>query len=69
MHNGTESASVYFFFFLHDVPEFELAAYLPVFNLDELIVAGCHAAVLRKPLEANASLSGIWRRNTSKKLQ
>lgn len=53
MHNGTESASVYFFFLLHDVPEFELAAYLPVFNLDELIVAGCHAAVLRKPLEAS----------------
>lgn len=45
-----------FFSLLHDVPEFELAAYLPVFNLDELIVAGSHAAVLHKPLEAKGQV-------------
>lgn len=41
---------------VHDAPEFELAAHLPVFNLDELIVAGRHAAVLHKPLEAEVGV-------------
>lgn len=44
------------FFLRHDAPELELAAHLPVFNLDELIVAGGHAAVLHKPLEAQVRL-------------
>lgn len=34
------------------LPEFKLAAHLPVFNLYELIVAGRRTAVLDKPLEA-----------------
>lgn len=42
------------FLLLQVVPEFELAAHLPVFNLDELIVAGCHAAILHKPLQTKA---------------
>lgn len=37
--------------FVLAVPEFELAAHLPVFDLYELVVAGRHAAVLHKPLE------------------
>lgn len=51
-------------FFLHfpAVPEFELAAHLSMFDLDELIVAGSHATVLHKPLEAGARLSFVWRR-------
>lgn len=38
--------------FVSAVPEFELAAHLSVLDLYELIVAGWHAAVLHKPLEA-----------------
>lgn len=33
------------------VPEFELAAHLSVFDLQELVEAGRRAAVLHKPLE------------------
>lgn len=53
-HNGTFAFP--FSSLLLDVPEFELAAYLPVFNLDELIVAGGHTAVLHKPLEAKGQV-------------
>lgn len=51
------------FFNFPAVPEFELAAHLSMFDLDELIVAGCHATVLHKPLEAETRLSGVWKKN------
>lgn len=38
------------YFFSSAIPEFELAAHLPMFDLYELIVTWWHAAVLHKPL-------------------
>lgn len=66
MYDCEVSAFVVFFFHFPAVPEFELAAHLSMFDLDELIVAGCHATVLHKPLEAGARLSGVWRRKKNK---